>query len=118
MCKAPPEIPHGRPVGGSRESYPVGSIVRYQCDAGYSQRHLPVIHCLPDGQWENPQVECTDGEHRWKVFQISFVAKLAMWWIYQDKRFHVSAGWFSDTSNLNKQPVSVSLELPELPELL
>lgn len=82
MCKAPPEVPHGRPVGGSRENYPVGSIVRYQCDAGYSQRHLPVIHCLPDGQWENPQVECTEGEYRWKVLQISFVAKLAKWWIY------------------------------------
>lgn len=68
MCKAPPEVSHGRPMGGNKERYPVGSIVRYQCDAGYSQHHLSVIHCLPDGQWENPQVECTEGEYMGKVF--------------------------------------------------
>ncbi|XP_070687284.1 aggrecan core protein [Pempheris klunzingeri] len=60
MCGAPPEVEHGRPMGGSRERYPVNSIVRYQCDAGYTQRHLPVIRCKPDGQWDEPQVECTE----------------------------------------------------------
>lgn len=49
-------------MGGSRAQYPVNSIVRYQCDAGYTQRHLPVIRCMSDGQWEVPQVECTEGE--------------------------------------------------------
>ncbi|XP_019116376.2 aggrecan core protein [Larimichthys crocea] len=60
MCGAPPKVGHGRPMGGSRDRYPVNSIVRYQCDAGYTQRHLPVIRCMPDGQWEEPQVECTE----------------------------------------------------------
>ncbi|XP_049928547.1 aggrecan core protein [Epinephelus moara] len=60
MCGAPPEVEHGRPMGSGRERYPVNSIVRYQCDAGYTQRHLPVIRCKPDGQWEEPQVECTE----------------------------------------------------------
>ncbi|TDH09826.1 hypothetical protein EPR50_G00090900 [Perca flavescens] len=59
-CRAPPEVEHGRPMGSGRERYPVDSIVRYQCDAGYTQRHLPVIRCMPDGQWEKPQVECTE----------------------------------------------------------
>ncbi|XP_063733171.1 LOW QUALITY PROTEIN: aggrecan core protein [Eleginops maclovinus] len=59
MCGFPPEVEQGRPMGSSRERYPVDSIVRYQCDAGHTQRHLPVIRCLPDGQWEQPQVECT-----------------------------------------------------------
>lgn len=62
MCGAPPEVEHGRTMGSNRERYPVNSIVRYQCDAGYTQRHLPVIHCMPDGQWTKPQVECTEGE--------------------------------------------------------
>lgn len=62
MCEAPPEVEHSRPMGSSSERYPVNSIVRYQCDAGYTQRHLPVIRCKPDGQWEEPQVECTEGE--------------------------------------------------------
>ncbi|GAA6215269.1 aggrecan core protein [Lates japonicus] len=60
MCGAPPEVEHARPMGSSRERYPVNSIVRYQCDAGYTQRHLPVIRCMPDGQWGEPQVECTE----------------------------------------------------------
>ncbi|XP_041650864.1 aggrecan core protein [Cheilinus undulatus] len=60
MCRAPPVIEHGRPMGSSRDRYAVNSIVRYQCDEGYTQRHLPVIRCMPDGQWEEPQVECTE----------------------------------------------------------
>ncbi|XP_038563064.1 aggrecan core protein-like [Micropterus salmoides] len=60
MCGAPPEVKHGRPMGTSRERYPANSIVRYQCDAGYTQRHRPVVRCLPDGLWEEPQVECTE----------------------------------------------------------
>ncbi|CAN9498857.1 unnamed protein product [Ophioblennius macclurei] len=59
MCGSPPEVEHGRPIG-SRERYPVNSIVRYQCDAGYTQRHLPVIRCMTNGQWEEPKVECTE----------------------------------------------------------
>uniref|UniRef100_A0A667Z767 Aggrecan core protein n=1 Tax=Myripristis murdjan TaxID=586833 RepID=A0A667Z767_9TELE len=60
MCHAPPEVEHARMMGGSREQYPVNSIVRYQCDTGYTQRHLPVIRCMPNGQWEEPQVECIE----------------------------------------------------------
>ncbi|KAM4572931.1 aggrecan core protein isoform 2-T2 [Odontesthes bonariensis] len=59
MCGAPPEVEHGRPMGSSRELYPIKSAVRYQCDAGYTQRRLPIIHCMANGQWEEPQVECT-----------------------------------------------------------
>lgn len=62
MCGAPPEVAHSQPMGGRRDRYPVSSIVRYQCDAGYTQRHLPVIRCMSDGQWEEPQVECTEGK--------------------------------------------------------
>lgn len=61
-CGAPPDVEHGRPMGSGREHYPVDSIVRYQCDAGYTQRHLPVVRCMPGGMWEEPQVECTEGE--------------------------------------------------------
>lgn len=58
MCHSPPEVENARPMGSSRDHYPVNSLVRYQCNAGYTQRHLPVVRCLPDGQWEEPQVEC------------------------------------------------------------
>ncbi|KAK2842622.1 hypothetical protein Q5P01_012822 [Channa striata] len=60
MCDAPPEVEHSRLMGSRRERYPVNSTVRYQCDAGYTQRHLPVIRCQDNGQWEEPKVECTE----------------------------------------------------------
>lgn len=62
MCGTPPEVAHGRPMGSSRGRYPVNSIVRYQCDPGYTQRHQPVIHCMANGLWQEPQVECAEGE--------------------------------------------------------
>nr|XP_061812451.1 aggrecan core protein-like [Nerophis lumbriciformis] len=59
-CGAPPEVAHGSPMGVIRDNYAVNSKVRYQCQAGYTQRHLPVIRCMENGQWERPQVECIE----------------------------------------------------------
>lgn len=50
-------------LGSSKERYPVNSIIRYQCDSGFTQRHLSVVRCMADGQWEQPQVECIEGEY-------------------------------------------------------
>ncbi|XP_042182435.1 aggrecan core protein-like [Oncorhynchus tshawytscha] len=60
MCHSPPEVANARPMGSRRDRYPVNSIVRYQCDAGFTQRHPPVVRCRPDGRWEEPQVDCTE----------------------------------------------------------
>lgn len=62
MCGVPPKVEHGRWMGNNRDHYPVNSIVRYKCDAGYTQHHLPVIRCLANGQWEELQIVCTEGE--------------------------------------------------------
>uniref|UniRef100_I3KEY5 Aggrecan core protein n=1 Tax=Oreochromis niloticus TaxID=8128 RepID=I3KEY5_ORENI len=62
MCGPPPEVEHAQPMGNITPRSPVNSIVRYQCDAGYKQRHLPVIRCMDDGQWTEPQVECIEGD--------------------------------------------------------
>ena len=62
LCGSPPEVENASKYGDKKEYYPVKSIVRYQCNAGYRQRHTPVVHCKPDGQWEKPQVQCTAGE--------------------------------------------------------
>ncbi|XP_049339747.1 aggrecan core protein isoform X1 [Astyanax mexicanus] len=58
ICHTPPEVEHTRILGDKKEYYPVNSIIRYQCHTGFTQRHLSVIRCLPDGQWEKPKVEC------------------------------------------------------------
>lgn len=60
-CSTPPEVKNARMLGNRKDRYPVNSIIRYQCDSGFTQRHLSVVHCLPDGQWEEPQVECIGG---------------------------------------------------------
>uniref|UniRef100_A0A672F8S4 Aggrecan core protein n=1 Tax=Salarias fasciatus TaxID=181472 RepID=A0A672F8S4_SALFA len=61
-CGAPPTVEHSRTFGKKRVVYPVNSIVRYQCNPGFRQRHIPVIRCQSNGEWEKPQVECVDGE--------------------------------------------------------
>ncbi|XP_030650035.1 aggrecan core protein [Chanos chanos] len=57
-CGQPPEVENARMFGKKRERYPVNSIIRYQCREGFTQRHLPIVRCMEDGQWQKPQVEC------------------------------------------------------------
>lgn len=63
-CGAPPVVKDAHMFGNMRPEFPVNSIVRYQCNPGFRQRHLPVVRCKADGRWEEPKVECTDGESR------------------------------------------------------
>ncbi|XP_065808430.1 aggrecan core protein [Labrus bergylta] len=63
-CGAPPQVENTHMFGTRREEYPVNSIIRYQCNPGFRQRHLPVVRCKADGQWETPQVECTGVKSR------------------------------------------------------
>ncbi|XP_064192775.1 aggrecan core protein-like [Anguilla rostrata] len=58
LCGLPPEVENARMFGNRRDRYQVGSIIRYQCNPGFTQRHLPVVRCMADGQWERPKVEC------------------------------------------------------------
>ncbi|KAL7862972.1 hypothetical protein SRHO_G00119560 [Serrasalmus rhombeus] len=57
-CRTPPEVENARILGTKRDHYPVNSIIRYQCYTGFTQRHMSMIRCMPDGQWEEPKVEC------------------------------------------------------------
>ncbi|XP_065147907.1 brevican core protein [Paramisgurnus dabryanus] len=57
-CSSPPEVKNAKMLGNRKERYPVHSIIRYQCDSGFTQRHLSVVRCMTDGQWEEPQVQC------------------------------------------------------------
>ncbi|KAK3536072.1 hypothetical protein QTP70_026478 [Hemibagrus guttatus] len=63
-CSTPPEVENARMLGNRMEYYPVNSIIRYQCDPGFTQRHHSVIRCMPDGQWEEPKVECVESISR------------------------------------------------------
>ncbi|KAG7469559.1 hypothetical protein MATL_G00130180 [Megalops atlanticus] len=58
LCGHPPVIPHALMFGKPRPYYETNSRVRYYCREGFLQRHYPVIRCLPNGQWEEPQIAC------------------------------------------------------------
>nr|DBA31976.1 TPA: hypothetical protein GDO54_007730 [Pyxicephalus adspersus] len=57
-CGDPPALENAYTLGRTRERYEIGSLVRYQCNQGYLQRHVPIIRCLSSGQWEEPRIQC------------------------------------------------------------
>ncbi|XP_063003410.1 neurocan core protein [Elgaria multicarinata webbii] len=59
LCGPPPMVENAYPIGKKKEKYSVHSTVRYQCEEGFLQRHLPTIKCHVNGMWDRPRILCT-----------------------------------------------------------
>ncbi|XP_072701981.1 neurocan core protein [Ciconia boyciana] len=63
LCGPPPEVANAFTVGKKKEKYSIHSSVRYQCEDGFTQRHVPTIKCHSTGKWDRPKILCTKRGH-------------------------------------------------------
>lgn len=74
QCVALPEVPHANVtmLNGGGRSY--GTIVRFECAAGYERTGHPVLICMSNGTWSDEVPRCSRKQcHQFPTIQNGFI---------------------------------------------